>query len=580
MIRSIKLRRFKCFEDQHIKIPSDGIKILAGPNNSGKSTLLHSLAVWNFALLALREEKGDSAIIQPSKHGFGISFYNFNAINLPNFTHMWYNNKSRYTNEDQYTLSIGVDWKYHDGNIYNLTVHFSLKEDKIFVRVENDTVDNCDILPSIVYLPPIAGVISDEEFAPPAIRNRMLGRGLAGSVLRNALLNLKRRSEENLNKEKGNSKRLSRGKYAKFKENDPWEKLQNSLLNRFGIQIEMDNYNETYHASIQAYLRSYKREKSGTYKKFGSKRDLMIEGTGVLQWICVLAYAVDSQTDILLLDEPDAHLHGSLQSKIVKELEHLTKKSRKQILISTHSTKILRRASPNNVISMAGAAATHVANDKDLIKLISNLGENIDRGYIIQEISSRRNVLFLEGDSDETMIRIIAEKLEISISDFAIILSTESHDDRRSMINILRRYYSDIRAISLRDRDKKSVEDICKRTLRDNSAKRDTEIFVSRTLRRQEIENYALVPECIARTIDVSAKDLENWWKKQEKLPSMEDLQKDSGDVVAMDVKNTLIGKLKKHGKGLSDVWKNMTEDELHDDLMIIFNQIRKFSSS
>lgn len=280
----------------------------------------------------------------------------------------------------------------------------------------------------------------------------------------------------------------------------------------------------------------------------------MTEGTGVLQWICVLAYAVDFETDILLLDEPDAHLHGSLKSKIVEELEYLTRNDRKQILISTHSTHILRLASSNNVISMAGGTSTRISNDKALIGVISSLGEHIDRGYIVQKIDKKRKVLFLEGDSDETMIRIIAEKLKISISNIAIVLSTDPHNNRRNMINILKKYYPDIKAISLRDSDNKNVDKICKLTLRDKSAKRDSRVFLSRTLRRREIENYALVPECIARTIDVSMGDLGNWWNKQPDLPPMKDLWKESGDVVTKDVKDTIIGKLKKHGKGLSDV--------------------------
>ena len=47
MIRKVILRRFKRFEDVTFEIP--GHIVLAGPNNSGKTTLLQAVAAWALA---------------------------------------------------------------------------------------------------------------------------------------------------------------------------------------------------------------------------------------------------------------------------------------------------------------------------------------------------------------------------------------------------------------------------------------------------------------------------------------------------------------------------------------------------
>jgi predicted ATP-dependent endonuclease of OLD family len=48
MIRKVTLRRFKRFEEVVFDIP--GHIVLAGPNNTGKTTLLQAVAGWALAL--------------------------------------------------------------------------------------------------------------------------------------------------------------------------------------------------------------------------------------------------------------------------------------------------------------------------------------------------------------------------------------------------------------------------------------------------------------------------------------------------------------------------------------------------
>ena len=68
----------------------------------------------------------------------------------------------------------------------------------------------------------------------------------------------------------------------------------------------------------------------------------MVEGSGFLQWLSVYTFALSPDIDILLLDEPDAHLHCSLQDMLLMLLEDIAQKKNKQILVATHSSEVIR----------------------------------------------------------------------------------------------------------------------------------------------------------------------------------------------------------------------------------------------
>lgn len=81
-----------------------------------------------------------------------------------------------------------------------------------------------------------------------------------------------------------------------------------------------------------------------------TKRDLMVEGSGFLQWVSVFVLATGPSVDVLLLDEPDAHLHPQLKKELVRRLAALVEGTGKQIFIGTHSSEIIRQAEPLQIM--------------------------------------------------------------------------------------------------------------------------------------------------------------------------------------------------------------------------------------
>jgi len=49
----------------------------------------------------------------------------------------------------------------------------------------------------------------------------------------------------------------------------------------------------------------------------------MLQGSGFLQWTSIFCILLNEKVDVLLLDEPDAHLHPNMQIALAKSLQKM-----------------------------------------------------------------------------------------------------------------------------------------------------------------------------------------------------------------------------------------------------------------
>jgi len=57
-VNLIELTNFKKFDEINVDLNNEGLTLVSGVNNSGKTSILHALAVWEYAKILLVNYKG------------------------------------------------------------------------------------------------------------------------------------------------------------------------------------------------------------------------------------------------------------------------------------------------------------------------------------------------------------------------------------------------------------------------------------------------------------------------------------------------------------------------------------------
>lgn len=76
----------------------------------------------------------------------------------------------------------------------------------------------------------------------------------------------------------------------------------------------------------------------------GGSKPIELAGTGYLQLIQIFSYVLLFEPGVLLIDEPDIHLHPHVQERLVGVLAEVAKEREIRIILTTHSPFIVRGA--------------------------------------------------------------------------------------------------------------------------------------------------------------------------------------------------------------------------------------------
>lgn len=418
---------------------------------------------------------------------------------------------------------------------------------------------------------------------PGAIRRRRVGEGLAGAVLRNLLLDMYTENVATRARLRGDRTKISDKDLRELRQSDPWELLTTAVRDTFQTDLRTREFSEEYHSYIRVDVvkGSYQDGKFKAFAKY-NKRDLMVEGSGFLQWLSVYTLATNPSLDVLLLDEPDAHLHASLQQQMLDKLGELAATSGKQVLIATHSSEILRSSDPDQILEVRvdGRESTRylVANDQK-VGLLAGLGSSYSPR--IDSIHRTKRVLFLEGKSDERVLRVIAKKLGRQWpAEWTVWTGPTSHQERLHLTRALSEEIAGRVAISLRDRDDTPVGQITA-DLSDRSVA-SSPIFVPLTWRRRNIESYLLWPPAIAAAAAVDEDEIRRLLSENHALATTDSfLGTDAPDaLLVIDGKRILKGGpeaiLGQLNASPPDVAEALTVDTIAIDLKTFFSRLEE----
>jgi hypothetical protein len=412
-VDSIRIRKFKAIDD--LTLPLKRINVIAGGNNAGKSCALQAIHV---AVALAQTAKAEAAAnFSPEKLRYAP-------------TDLFLDLKHKETLSEG-GAPVSVEFNVTDGSAVQ-AFPVTLRRGR---NSTISTVNPRDLAaglgaslasserPFSVYVPGLAGIPSRETYQGRLIVDRGAVRGDANLYLRNVL-------------------------YRLFKDPVKKAKFEERIERLFpGLKLFADGFDENKHEHIAVeYLRN------------GVRRPLDMVGTGTLQAIQILGYASFYQPVLLLLDEPDAHLHPDNQVKLVEALDLLSNEENLQIVLATHSRHLLQAVrSVSDVASFHLKAGALVGTDPNLSELLVDLGA-VDK-YDSMSLRDKDWLILgedklAESESDHAL-RVLLRKHGI-LDEKSLVMSFRGCTELRSIVllaSFCATHHPAVRILVHRDRD-------------------------------------------------------------------------------------------------------------------------------
>lgn len=595
-IKKVELHRFKRYSSASIKL-KNRLSLVVGGNNSGKSTILQALAAWQFCKTLIEIEKGRQGWVQAGgKTGVGLGIVDFTPLQVPSLAHLWTNLKtSKIKEPDGYTLKIRVYWDLDSGEERFLEMGMSLANDRLFVKatatnltkgeiVEPDGTPISGVVPSVAYLPPFAGITDREGRLTPAMRERFVGQGLSGGVVRNVLFDLHEENKRQRSRMLAGRPKLKDSDLAWLRKNDPWEILTSAMQNMFGADIRISPFNERYHSYLKVRCFKGQVDAKGVFKTHPgfNARDLMVEGQGFLQWLSVYALSLSPEIDVILLDEPDAHLNAALQKDLLQSLEEIAQGQQKQIMMATHSPELIRLHDHERILSVTKDRTKYLSSAEGRIGVISGIGSV--HTPTIHALMQNERILILEAPSDLRFLKKLAAQAGFNWpSNITPWYWTGTASERLQRFRQLKKEIPNLKGISIRDRDNEAANSVGA-DLIDKGFKHAEESFTVMKWRRRHIEGYLLCKAAIARAAKVEVEKVEEFFMLPEYAIALPDDTRSSD--VALSIREAHAKEMMTEGNSIrknfrvtrDKIASALTADEIADDLNTFFAAIGELS--
>lgn len=386
MITRIRIKRFKRFEDVDIEFGKS--VVLVGPNNSGKTTALQALSLWEIGLKRWLEKRGgkESPAYRP---GVTINRNDLISIPIPSADLLWKDlhvRESERIDGKQQTRNVRVEILVDgitNGSPWQCGLEFDYANEESFycrpLRLNGSPEDRMPV-PSemgeirLAFLPPMSGLAAIEPKAEPGRISVLIGEGQTAQVLRN----------------------LCQLVYDKSEVRSEWNEVAGHIHELFGVILNPPRF-----IKERGEIRMSYKEPSGI------ELDLSCAGRGLQQTLLLLAHLYGNPGTILLLDEPDAHLEVLRQRQTYDLISAVASNQNSQVIVASHSEVILNQAADRDIV-IAFVGPPHRIDDRgsQVSKALKEIG--FEQYYQAEQTGW---VLYMEGSTDLTILQTFARRL-------------------------------------------------------------------------------------------------------------------------------------------------------------------------
>jgi predicted ATPase len=376
-IHSIRIRRFKSLRE--VALDLDDATVFVGGNNSGKSSVLQAL---HFVIAVAQSSKlsGDN---EWTGDTYAATFRPERLIYIPSEDFMALGHNGQITDDqdncievdialdDQHRSSISV------GRDANGNVSLRMEGRELGQRIQDIS------RPYTVYVPGLSGIAREEGFLSQGVIRRVVARGDANLALRNVLRWL-------------------------FNDGDDWEQFKNDIRELFpGLDLRVEFYDPTdEHIRVTFQL--------------NNELELPLDcaGTGILQATQILAYINLFKPRLLLLDEPDSHMHPNNQATICALLLRLARERDFQVIVASHSRHVVAAVRDQARIVWIAQGAVVEGASTNVTALLLGLGALDSLDYLGHP--DLRCVVLTE-DSDTALLQSVLESSGFNMAQTQIL---------------------------------------------------------------------------------------------------------------------------------------------------------------
>jgi len=393
MLTKLIVRNFKRFGYAEIELGNPVVFI--GPNNSGKTSALQALSLWDAGLRRWTEKRKLKST--PTKRpGVTVNRKDLIAVPVPAANLLWRDLHVREVSRDQnsqVTRNIRIDITVEgitEDVAWRCGLEFDCANEESFycrpLRVSEEKDSERMAIPEkaesvrVAFLPPMSGLAANEDRLDPGSINVRIGEGRTAEVLRNLCYKIS----------SGNAGR--------------WDQLCEHIKRLFGAELDKPEYVAERGEIVM------------TYREHGIRLDLSSSGRGLQQTLLLLSYMFANPGAVLLLDEPDAHLEILRQRQIYQLLSDVAEQTGSQIIAASHSEVLLNEAADRDVV-VAFLGKPHRIDDRgnQVLKSLKEIG--FEHYYQAEQTGW---VLYLEGSTDLAILRTFARLLGFAEAEGAL----------------------------------------------------------------------------------------------------------------------------------------------------------------
>lgn len=452
-----------------VELTLAGLNVLVGGNNAGKSSVLQGIHFSVAAAVASRiagkdTYPQDSLMYCPARnfedlrHGAGYT-------NQTNFSFLRVTAPAP-DGSGNVTHTVRVYRGRNEGNVGCIRHSLPAGQPALAAAISSST----DLFS--IYVPGLAGIPQAEQYRTESVIRRGVASGDANMYLRNVVLQIQR-------------KNLLPALNQRMRK----------LFPKFHIEITFDPKRDIY-INVDVSING----------SSGRRCPLELVGTGILQSLQIFSYVTLFEPKLLLLDEPDSHLHPDNQILLASALQFIASETSTQVIVSTHSRHLVDALyEDSNFVWLKNGKVSQQGMSLDLLPMLLEIGA-LD-SYDKLKAGSVETVILTEDRKMEFLKALtIASGIEIKSVMFFSYKTSTNLEAAIMLAEFLGQIAPNTKVIVHRDRDFMTDEEV--ELVKSRIATTGARCYITAG---SDVESYFVAPAHIAKLLGVETDEVRDW---------------------------------------------------------------------